>query len=241
MPEREVHRALSSDARVETLKLLYKKPQDVEAIAEKLKLQPVTVRHHIQTLIEAGLLESYEERSGYAGRPKTIYKLAKALPLITFPARRYLDFSRPVLNVLLRIFGKMKADELLAQVGHEMGVQTTKHLQETNKITEWTPDAFAEFFIGQYLEEAGTQPEIVEKTDEKIVYRTHNCVFFELSQQMPSLMCDVLHCEFHKSLLEAMSDTAKGTQKTCMGHGDAYCEHSVEWIPKKKTVKKKSQ
>ena len=61
--KRKVHHALSSDARAETLEFLYKKPRDVEEIAKKLKLQSTTVRHHIEALLEAGLLESYEERT----------------------------------------------------------------------------------------------------------------------------------------------------------------------------------
>ncbi len=237
MSEREVHRALSSEARVEMLKLVYVKPHSIEEIAEGLKLQPVTIRHHIQTLLEAGLLESFEERSGSAGRPKTLYKVAKTLPVITFPARRYLDFSKAMVNIVLTTWGKTKTDKVLGQVGHEMGIQTTKSLEEMYRVKEWTPDAFAEFCIGQYLQEVGTRPEIVTKTKDKIVYRTHNCVFYELAQQMPGLMCDVLHNKFHQALLEAMGNNIKGIQTTCMGHGDSYCEHIVEWTT---TSKKKS-
>ena len=234
MSKKEVHRALSSDARVETLKLLYRKPHDIEELAEKLKLQPVTVRHHIQALQEAGLLDSYEERTGSAGRPKTYYKIAQSLPDVAFPARRYLDFSKILLSVLLRNIGKNKTQKILAEVGSEMGRESMKYLESQNKITKWTPKEFAEILIKKYFQEAGAEPEIIELSDSKVIYRLHNCLLRELSKEMPDLMCDVLHHEFHQAILTAMKNDIKGVQTTCMGHGDINCEHIVKWASKKK-------
>jgi len=230
VPEREVHRALSSNARVETLKLLYKRPHDIDEIAKKLNLQPVTMRHHILALQEAGLLESYEERTGAAGRPKTYYKIAKTLPNVSFPARRYLYFSKGIIHTLIHELGQEKACEMLAQVGQEMGRETVKYLETAHSIKAWTPKEFAEVFVEKNLQEMGVEPEIVEKTDKKVVYRTHNCVFFELSQELPNLMCDVLHSEFHQSLSKAMNKNTKIVQTKCMGHGEACCEQVFEWI-----------
>lgn len=233
----EVLRALSSDARLEILKLLYRKPHDIEELAEKLKLRPVTIRHHIQSLQEAGLLEYYEERTGSAGRPKTLYKIAKSLPTITFPARRYLDLSNALVNFLLRKFGKKKAYEMMAEVGRELGRETVKYLEEANNVKEWTPEEFVNVFVEKYLQEIGTEPEIIEKTDNKVVFSTHNCLFFELSQEMPDLMCDVIHNEFHRALFETMGNNLKGIQTSCMGHGDHSCEQIVEWTSNKKSAK----
>jgi len=234
MTERELHSALSSEAREATLKLLYKRPHVIEELAEKLKLQPVTVRHHIQALQEAGFLDSYEERNGSAGRPKTYYKLAKSLPTFAFPARRYLYFSKALVSFLLRELGKKKASEMLSQIGFEMGKDTAKYLETTYDIKEWTPSEFGKVFVEGYLQEIGAEPEIVEKNDKKVAYRTHNCVFFELSQEMPDLMCDVLHSEFHRALQETMSGNIKGVQTSCMGHGDGCCEQVFEWVFKNK-------
>jgi predicted ArsR family transcriptional regulator len=213
-------------------------PHDIEDIAEKLKLQPVTIRHHIQALQEAGLLDSYEERTGSAGRPKTYYKIAKALPLISFPTRRYLDFSKALVNAILKDLGQKKAYKMMAEVGREMGQATVKYLETTNNIKTWTPKEFAEVFVEKHLKELGTEPEVIEKTDKVVVYRTHNCLFYELSQEMPSLLCDVIHCQFHAALLEAMSGKLKGTQTSCMGHGEKCCEHIVQWAPQKETQAK---
>jgi len=188
------------------------------------------VRHHIQSLQEAGLLESYEERTGSAGRPKTYYKIAKKLPILTFPARQYFELSKNVINGILRSLGEQKTIKILASVGDEIGAETVKYMEATNNVTKWTLKEFAEVFIQKYLQEAGAEPEIIEKNDKRIAYRMHNCLFYELSQQTPSLMCDVLHRHFHHSLVKAMSNNFKDTQMSCMGHGANCCEHVVELI-----------
>lgn len=219
--------------RLEILKLIYQKPRDIEDLATCLKLQPITVRHHIQFLQEAGLLESYEARTGSAGRPKTYYSIAKGLPTLTFPARRYFDLSKTMIDSLLRNVGEQKAIEILADVGDEMGAETVKYIEATHRVTKWTPKEFAEFFVQKYLQEAGAEPEIIEKSDSRVVYRMHNCLFYELSQQTPCLMCDVLHRHFHNTLVKAMSNNFEDTQTSCMGHGAICCEHVVEWVAEK--------
>lgn len=239
MSKKEVHRALSSEARVEILKFLYKRPNTIEELAEKLDLRPVSVRHHILALREAGLLESYEERTGSAGRPNTYYKIAKSLPDVAFPARRYLDFSKVLISVLLRTIGKNRTQEILAEVGSEMGKESMKYLESQNKVTEWTSKVFAEILIGKYFQEAGAEPEIIEVSDSKVVYRLHNCLLLELSKEMPDLMCNVLHHEFHQAILTAMKNDIKGVQTSCMGHGDIHCEHVVEWASRKKNDRQK--
>lgn len=191
----------------------------------------MTVRHHIQSLQEAGLLDSYEERSGLAGRPKTYFKIAKGLPTIVFPARRYFDLARALVNSLLNNLGEEKTNEIIASVGVEMGKDTVKYLTVTNNVNEWTLKELAKIYIEKYLREIGAEPEIVEQTDKKLVYRMHNCLFYELSQEAPTIMCETLHCKFHQSLIEAMNKNLKDTQTNCMGRGGNYCEHTIELIP----------
>jgi predicted ArsR family transcriptional regulator len=130
--------------------------------------------------------------------------------------------------------GEQKTIEVLADVGDEMGTETVKHMEATHNVTKWTPKEFAEVFVQKYLQEAGAEPEIIEKSDSRVVYRMRNCLFHELSQQTPSLMCDVLHRHFHDTLVKAMSNNSEDTQTSCMGHGAICCEHVVEWTAEKK-------
>jgi predicted ArsR family transcriptional regulator len=224
----EVYRALSSKSRIEIIKLLYNKPLSIDELAEKLQLRPITVRHHIHSLVDANLLESYEERSGIPGRPKTYYRIAESLPIVSFPQRRYLTLSSLLIAVLQSELGTDGAKKILSKAGREMGTQTVNELEQKNKIKQWTPKEFEEIFV-KYLREAGAEPEVTEKTEKKVTYRLHNCIFFELATKSPDLMCDVLHKQFQKGVSNTMGRHVKEIQTSCMGHGDAYCEHVVEF------------
>jgi predicted ArsR family transcriptional regulator len=225
----EVYRALASKSRADILKLLYKKPHNIEELAEKLTLRPITVRHHIQFLMEAGLLESHEERSGTSGRPTNYYKIAKSLPIVNFPERHYLLLSSFLVDTILLNIGEQKTRRIIAKAGYEMGKEVVNQLGQKYNIKKWSPKEFAEIFIKGYLEETGTEPEIIAENDKRVIYRLHNCIFFELALKKPSLICDVLHRQFHQGVCTAIGKNLKDSQRTCMGHGDNFCEHVVEW------------
>jgi len=230
--EAEAYRALSSKSRLDILKLLYRKPMSVEEIAQKLHLQPITIRHHLQSLVEAGFIQAFEERAGSVGRPRIYYKIVKEPPLISFPKRRYLMLSSFVINTLQSMLGADRAKKILNKAGFAMGENTTRRLEAEHEIREWSPRAYEQFFVRGYLEDVGAEPEIVNFSNNKIVYRLHNCLFFELSVKMPDIMCDVIHESFHEGLVKAMGKEMKINRHTSMAKGDSYCEHSCEWISK---------
>jgi predicted ArsR family transcriptional regulator len=234
MVEQKVHQALSSAIRAEILKILYKNPQDIEELAKKLKLRPVTVRHHIKFLEDVQLLETHEERSGTAGRPKTYYEIAKSVPIIVYPPRRYMMFSALLIDSLIQSIGKSRVTEILSELGRKMGKETLEELEQGYKVSKWTPKKFEEIFVKECLEAFGTEPEIIERNEKKVVVRVHNCIFYELSKKMPDLMCDIVHTEFFKSIGEAINRGVKVSQTNCMGHGDIHCEHIFEWPITKK-------
>jgi predicted ArsR family transcriptional regulator len=223
----KIYRALSSKSRVGIIRLLYNKFSDIDELAEKLQLRPITVRHHIRSLVDANLLESYEEKSGVPGRPKTYYRIARSLPIVSFPQRGYLALSSLLINLLQSELGINETKKILEKAGREMGTQAMNELRQKNKIEKWTPKEFEEIYV-KYLKEAGAEPEVTEKTENRVIYRVHNCPFFELATKSPDLMCDVLHRQFQKGVISAMGKHAKETQTSCMGKGDAYCEQVVE-------------
>jgi predicted ArsR family transcriptional regulator len=226
--EAEAYRALSSKSRLDILKLLYRKPMSVEEIADKLGLQPITIRHHLQSLVESGFIEAVEERAGSVGRPKIYYKMVREPPLVSYPKRRYLMLSTFVVNTLRFMLGEAQAKKVLRKAGLDMGENTTKRLESEHEIRNWSMKIYEQFFVKDYLEKMGSEPEIIEVSDKKIVYRLHNCLFFEMAIKMPEIMCDVLHESFHEGLIRAMGMDMKINRLTCMSKGDPYCEHSCE-------------
>lgn len=205
----------------------------MEEIAAKLELQPITVRHHLQALMEAGIVEYYEERSGTVGRPRAYYRIVKTPPTTSFPRRQYQFLSEFMINAIVKMFGN-RATPFLKDIGIQMGEDTIRKLESEYNIKSWTAKEYGEYFIGKYLEKEGTEPEIIEMTDNRIVYRMHNCLFFELATKMPHVMCDVLHESFHDGVAKAIGRDLKMSRTTCMGHGDPYCEHICVWAPESK-------
>jgi predicted ArsR family transcriptional regulator len=227
--EVKAHKALSSKSRMEILKLLYRKSMSVEEIADKLALQPITIRHHMQSLVESGFVDTVEERGRSVGRPKIYYKMLKEPPLVSYPKRQYLELTSFIINTLRTTTGEAQAKKLLRRAGFEMGVDTVKKLVSEHGINEWDSKAYEQYFIGGYLEKIGAEPEILEVSTRRISYCLHNCLFSEVSIKMPEIMCDTLHEGFHEGLIKTMGKDVRLERKTCMSKGDAFCEYSFEW------------
>jgi predicted ArsR family transcriptional regulator len=206
---------------------------NVEEIAQKLKLQPITIRHHLQSLIQAGFIEPTEERASSVGRPKIFYKMVREPPLLSYPKRGYLFLSNYLINTLRSTLPESKANEVLRKAGFEMGKATAKRLESEHEIKDWSIKAYEQFYVRDYLEQMGAEPEVIEANNKKLVYRLHNCLFFELSVKMPEIMCDILHENFHEGLVKAMGNEMKLTRSSCLSKGDPYCEHSCRLVGEK--------
>ena len=229
-----IYRTLASPSRMQILRLLYRKPLSVEQLADKLSLQLITIRHHLQDLLESGIIEYYEERSGGAGRPRAYYRVIKTTTTTSFPKRQYQFLSEYLINSVLKVFGKTKGEAFLKNIGMKMGETAIRKLEAEHDIKNWSLKAYEDYFIRGYLEKEGAEPEVVETSGNKIVYRVHNCLFSELSTKMPNIICDVLHESFHEGISKAMNKDLKMSRITCMGHGDPYCEHVCAWSSKGK-------
>jgi predicted ArsR family transcriptional regulator len=227
--ESVIHRALASASRVQILRLLYRGPASVEEIAKKLNLQTITIRHHLQALTEAGIVEFHEQRSGTAGRPKACYNIARIPASTSFPKRQYQILSESLINTLIEEIGMGRTKALLKKIGISMGEAAVRSLESEHNIRSWSLKDYATYLIGEFLEQEGAEPETLEATNDKITYRLHNCLFQELSVKMPEIMCDVLHDSFHEGVSKAIGKGLKIDRVTCMGHNDPYCEHVCVW------------
>lgn len=229
MSERRAFEALSSESRLEILKLLHKKPQNIEEIAKKMNLQPVTIRQHLQSLEEAGFLETYTDKRMTAGRPKVYYKIAKEPTIVGYPKRHYLTLSSFTIRTLESLIGAKRTARIFKKVGKNMGENAIRKIALKHDLEKWSLETVKEHFIQEYLEEAGAEPEIIKADKNQIVYRMHNCLFLELAIKMPEVMCDVLHEAFHEGVTNVMEGKAKITRLSCKGQGDPYCEHIFAW------------
>ncbi len=231
MSEKDAYEALSSKSRLQILKVLYRKPLSVNEISKVVSLKPITVRHHLQWLNKGGFIESFEEKGGTAGRPKVYYQIAKEPTVVVYPKRRYLELCAFLIETLKSSLGPKRTDEILTMVGENFGKSVVKDLESKYEIKEWTPEVFIDFFVKGYLEEVGSEPEILEKDENRVIYSVHNCLFLELSHKIPETICDVLHEAFHRGVANSIAERMEITRVTCMGHGDDQCRHECMWYP----------
>ena len=73
--EIQAHKALSNESRIEIIRLLYMNSLTVDEISKKVKIQPITVRHHLRILEEADLIKHEDFKKGTAGRPIVKYQI----------------------------------------------------------------------------------------------------------------------------------------------------------------------
>ena len=138
--------------------------------------------------------------------------------------------SNSLINTVRSALQESKANQILRKAGLEMGESTAKRLESEHEIKGWSIKAYEQFYVRGYLEQMGAEPEVVEANDKRLVYRLHNCLFFELSVKMPEIMCDILHDSFHEGLVKAMGNEMKVNRSSCLSKGDPYCEHSCKLI-----------
>jgi predicted ArsR family transcriptional regulator len=229
MKEQKVYEALSSKPRLEILKYIHQKPMNVDEISTLMNIKPITVRHHIRSLEQAGLVDSFEKKEGTPGRPKIYYTIAKEPSMVGYPRRHYFTLSNFMIGILPSLVGKKRASSILKNVGMSMGKKVMSEIQSKHNIENWNPKAFIDYFIHGYLEDAGAEPEITDISKDRVEYRVHNCLFLELAVKMPELMCETLHDSFHEGVSDALGGNVKIHRLTCQGHGDSYCRHNCEW------------
>lgn len=74
-----LHKAMSARPRLHLLELLSVKPWKIESLAAKLGLSAITIRHHMEVLSKAGIVEETPEERGGVGRPATFYKISNKI------------------------------------------------------------------------------------------------------------------------------------------------------------------
>ncbi len=227
MNEVEVGKAVSSKSRWDIIELLARETLSIEEIAERVGLASITVRHHIQALDHAGLVEPTERRGAF-GRPKSIYKLSEKGVSIQFPKRQYSKLAEYLIEGLLKEFGSGEAAKIMKTIGYEEGGRLAKELSQMYGINEWTREDFLKIYVKGYLERLGSQPEIIETDQGKTTYVKHNCIFHGLAKRYSALICDEFEVAFNQGLCDGTIRDSKIRTLSCMAKGGKRCMFLIE-------------
>lgn len=219
----EIYKVLSNQVRLDIFNLLLQGPLSIEEIARKLGFSHHTIRLHLKDMESVGLIESYDVRGG-VGKPKLYYKLAKSLPLITFPHRLYREFLEALLEKLLEMLGQAKFEKFFKDLGASMAESLMKKLKADYGVQKWDLETFKKVFVERYIAESTGNVKIEEDWPDKLVYRIYNCPFFEVAIKYPTIICDTLEDAHRIKIMKFLEPGLKFERTKCMAHNDPYCE-----------------
>jgi predicted ArsR family transcriptional regulator len=227
LSEIEIGKAMSSRSRLEILDLLSRRPMSVEELSRQVSLKTITIRHHINMLKRIGLVVEHGEERRKIGRPVVRYRATQKPMSVQYPKRRYELLSGTLVQALLETLGRDRARDALKKIGRSMGENLAREITKQKRVTHWDMEALKKHIVQEHLSEVGAVPEIVSHDSKKIQFRMYNCVFLELAEKFPDLICESLDDGLMEALLKGTVGKAHANQTKCVVHNDEFCEYII--------------
>ncbi len=177
----------------------------VNDLADAVGLKPISVRHHLNTLLAEGLVQIEQQRQG-VGRPRHLYRLTEAghsqLPQkYHLLAGRLLDHLKGALppetvEGFLRDLGAQVGEGVRAEIVGLPIDEQLQHLVEALSL---------EGFMAQW-----------ERDGDVIRLTEHHCPYSLVVQHHPEI------CTFDQTIIQIALET-EVVRSTCMLDGDHVC------------------
>lgn len=196
--------------REKILQTLMRNPRStIQELAEAVGINPISVRHHLNSLQMAGLIGAEEERHG-VGRPRQVYSLTED-GLEHFPTR-YLRLTSRLLTQMKEKLPEAVVSEMFAKVASDLADRHEAQLKNMN--VEERLDTMKEL-----LAEEGFVVEWEKKGDS---YHIHEitCPYLQVGQNHPEV------CTVDQTLISRM--LALPAEKIqCILSGAAHCTYVI--------------
>jgi predicted ArsR family transcriptional regulator len=192
-------------------------PLSAGEVAEVFGLHRTVARSHLEKLRAAGLMTVGTRRKATGGRPAKVYSAAADRLEIQIPPRRYESLSIMLVGLARKLNGQ--ARDLALAVGADHGRELAGMLPREVRGGRSLPAIES---VMQVLNERGCQPQIIELTPERIVLEVSNCLFLEVADEAPQIVCGLstgLLC----GILGA--ETQNHRQTASILAGDRACRH----------------
>jgi len=201
-----------SGTREKILRTLLAHPRcTINDLASAVDISPISVRHHINSLLADGLVGYEEERHG-VGRPRQLYKLTEA-GIEQFPTR-YIRLTIRLLEQLKETMPEAMVRGLFSQMAEDLARETAANADLKNlSITERLQ------LVQQILQSEGFEIEWEQKGTE---YHIHDisCPYYFIGQNHPEI------CTVGQVLISTIL-SAPVSQTRCVLNGDARCTYIV--------------
>jgi predicted ArsR family transcriptional regulator len=194
-------------------------PQSATEVAEVFGLHRTVARAHLEKLSELGLVATATRRRPGGGRPAKIYAVTDARLEVMLPPRRYERLARLLLQLVSETVEPEAAVAGASAIGRAFGEQTAEELAGAGVQP---PVRLSPRAVLDWMDLAGYGASLASNGDGTAVIEVQNCVYRELSQQYPDVVC-----AFDRSMLCGMLgvDPSVHTQTHALSGGDSFCRH----------------
>jgi predicted ArsR family transcriptional regulator len=172
---------MTQDSRLRIVEVLKRRNHaSVTELSQALGLTPVTIRHHLDALLEDNVVsEPVPRRKAGPGRPEMVYGLTARADNLT--PRNYGELCA----CLLQVLDDPAAPGTVAQAGAGLGSQAAGGRGRSGMTA-----------VVRFLENRGYYPSLEDSRDGTVVVLS-NCPYLEVARAMPQF------CRFDVALLES--------------------------------------
>lgn len=194
-------------------------PQSASEVAEVFGLHRTVARAHLEKLGELGLVSTSTRRRPGGGRPAKIYAVTDARLEVMLPPRRYERLARLLLKLIHESMDPDVATATATTLGRVYGEQIAEELAGDGAQA---PVKLSTRAVMDWMDLSGYGATLSSNGNGEAIIEVHNCVYRELSQEFPEVVC-----AFDRSMLCGMLgvDSSVHTQTHSLSSGDSYCRH----------------
>ncbi|GAB4483724.1 MAG: hypothetical protein OHK0031_07290 [Anaerolineales bacterium] len=198
------------NTREKILQTLMRNPRStIQELAEAVGINPISVRHHLNSLQMAGLIAAEEERHG-VGRPRQVYSLTED-GLEHFPTR-YLRLTSRLLTQMKEKLPEAVVSQMFAEVASDLADQHEAQFKNMN--VEQRLDTMKEL-----LAEEGFVVEWEKKGDTYYIHEI-TCPYLQVGQNHPEV------CTVDQTLISRML-AVPAEKIQCILSGAAHCTYVI--------------
>jgi predicted ArsR family transcriptional regulator len=196
-------------------------PQTASEVASVFGLHRTVARAHLEKLAELDLVDAGTRRRIGGGRPAKTYVLSDERLEVMLPPRHYERLSR----FLLRLIDSTVDPAVVSAAGFDLGcafgAETAAEIagDDVPPPVRLSPRA-----VAAWMDDAGYGVTLDDGDEGVVVLEVTNCVYRELAQEYPDIVCP-----FDRGTLCGMLgvDASRHTQTHSLSAGDDRCRHEL--------------
>jgi predicted ArsR family transcriptional regulator len=203
---------MTTGTRDKVLRTLLTHPrQTINELADEVGISPISIRHHISSLMAEGLVKPEEERHG-VGRPRQVFLLTEA-GVEQFPTR-YVRLTIRLLEQLKETMPPSMVKQLFTQMAQELAKDLAADTNNHSLTMQERLD-----LVKTILQREGFTIEWEQQGDQYLI-REISCPYYHIGQDHPEV------CAVDQVLISTMLSLPASKTK-CILNGDSHCTYVV--------------